>query len=303
MIQVDVDVDGPHRRTLRESISLPDGAGTIGTVSADALVDGDGDGTADRLDVTMGVDVAEAGEFHLSVDLAASDGTIVASAPASATLAPGAGALVASVDLAELRKAGYDGPYEVRNAVLTHGSEMDAVADRRTSLGSTGPADLDSLPIARLGLGDPVPQGVDEDGDGAFDLLEFTLTGWIPTAGDYYIEASLVGPAGERVETTSQIANLAAGRQALTLAFPSWVVQDHGTGQYTLTDLGITNIADVSNTALAPVATVEISADEWTRRCDIDTLTRHIGTGIDGGALVDDFECVVGTSLRDANDE
>ena len=99
--------------------------------NSDAGVDTNGNGLFDRLDLNIGVNVLSAGAYTWSASLFAANRTQVGYASGSGNLTAAANAILLSFDGTSIGRAGVDGPYAIRNLVVT-------AAGQTTQLGAAG---------------------------------------------------------------------------------------------------------------------------------------------------------------------
>lgn len=108
------------------------------TSVADAAVDETGDGTLERLDVTLGLDVTQEGRYRLAASLVSASGRTV-TAQRVLTLKAGAQAVALPFAPAVLGLLQEDGPYSRNDsAVVYEGDGTPVMADRRPSGGPSG---------------------------------------------------------------------------------------------------------------------------------------------------------------------
>lgn len=91
--------------------------------------------------------------------------------------------------------------------------------------------------------GDYDDQPEDEDGDGLYEVLNFTLDVNVFNAGDYLVSALLVSNTGQRISSASVGASLSSGSATLTLPFNGDEIRSAQiNGPYIVTDLQIIEI-------------------------------------------------------------
>jgi Tol biopolymer transport system component len=262
-VPVHVKIDGPRDRFLIAEAVLPDYSALLHPLSADTMVDTDGDGTSDALRLKFPVTASTADDYHLSVDLRAADGTHVTSAGGDASSVSGEGSINVDVPLEALFTARVDGPYEVTNALLTRGTDTRRKVVTAATLGTTQPYRLADVVPASVEVSRPMPSPTDWDGDGAFDELRFAATATVPAAGTYAVKATLVGPSGGTVGVFSEFTDLARGANAVTATFPASMVREHGSGKYQLVGLSVLAVDDARLAGISAPASVNVDVGEW----------------------------------------
>lgn len=272
---IHVFASGPINRVVSTGIVLPDHLGSLDGITGQALVDVDGDGVDDALDVDIAVTTSTPGEHNVSFDLE-TDGTMVAGAYGSGTLDVGQGTVTVRLWLDDLAAAGKQGPFQVVDALLTRDVDH-AWVDQVASLGT-----IDAVPLEVLGGGDlrvsrPAAVSIDTDNDGFFDLMRWEWLGWIPDAGDYIVSGTLLGPDGSRVESFEKIAGLDEGLVTLGHDFDGTVVGSTGNGRYSLIGLRLERAGDASVFADAPDGWTDVlMSSEWIGGTpNIQTLIRY----------------------------
>lgn len=186
---------------------------------ADAGVDSDGNGTLDKVVVTSDVTVQTAGQYQFGITLVASGGGKV-NASVLADLEEGAQQLSVSFTAQQLLALGADGPYEMRDAILTYqvGDEKLA-ADSRKSAGSTGPYSLSSFESPLKFTGQYAVLPFDTNDNGKFDLLEVRVRVHVPTFGIYQWGAELRDKSGVVIDSAQSAGTLDSGESWIILRF------------------------------------------------------------------------------------
>lgn len=113
----------------------------------------------------------------------------------------GAGQLVLRIPVPALLIDSLDGPFTLRDAVLSRGVTSRAIVARADNLGSTGPFTLAGLVPDEITVSRPTATVSDTNADGKLDRLRFTNTVYVPAAGAHSTEATLTGPSGGAVAT------------------------------------------------------------------------------------------------------
>jgi len=194
-----------------------------GAVS-DAGVDTNADGLFDFVRVSFGVTVDSAGTYDVLAELRSGAGAALR-AGARAGLATGAqtvGVLFAAADLRKFLAA--DGPWAIRDVRLVRvpsdPADGDLLADRVDDFGLTNAYTLAQLqrPVT-LVLPGITENGVDDDGDGLFDLLQVTFQVDTFRAGFYTWTGDLRAPDGTVLGVASSQGFLNAGVTPLGFSF------------------------------------------------------------------------------------
>ena len=199
-------------------------------------VDDNSDGLLDRILITSNLSVQRAGRYQFSLSLVASNGAVVKS-ESSADLLVGNSQLSVSFSAATILSLGVDGPYQIKDALLTFHSEPSVlVADSRSDVGATTAYALSSLDRpAFLFTGNNTAVGVDTNANGKFDILRIRAEVLALQAGSYEWSAALVDPAGVEIAFANSGRELAAGSNFIILDFDGNLIGQHGvSGPYTL---------------------------------------------------------------------
>lgn len=224
-----------HRTATAQLQIVPHNAQITGF--SDDAIDDNFDGLIDRVGIVTTAHISEAGTYTVSVRLRASNGHEI-QASVKQALASGDGSAEVKFAASDIeRDLGVDGPYqvaEVRYYELVSGDLLPA--DIRYDLGLTGPFTLSGLqhPSLRLnGVGQA--QGVDNNGNGLFDLLEITLGVSVDVGGSYDASVSLLDRNGHEIGFASGSVSLDTGEDTLTIDFDGSRIGQNGVGgPYTL---------------------------------------------------------------------
>lgn len=187
-------IDGPYHLTsvvLSEddgATSLPDDSaiGTYTTASyshdqfehdadqvtglvSDRGTGPDANGRFSGLDVTFGVDVANAGSYSWTGSLADASGNVLDSASGAATLGAGAGMITLSFAGTKIGDSHQDGPYHISNLMLFDGSGSSPVATGQAA--SSSYYSYRQFESTGLSLNPISPQSVDEQSPVTFKAV------------------------------------------------------------------------------------------------------------------------------------
>ncbi|NTW39998.1 MAG: hypothetical protein HGA44_08920, partial [Cellulomonadaceae bacterium] len=250
---VDVTLDGPVSREVTVGTVTTDGSAQILGATGDRLVDADGDGAADALEVDVAVRVSVPGGYELAADFVTRDGVVAFSAPGVTDLDAGEGAVTLRAPVAALIAGGWDGPYELMNGILIRTTEDRPWVATADAFGTVGAHPIASLPVDQLGLYSPT-LGLDD----ATTTLRLTARAAIVDAGTYRLSGSLTGSGGERVGEASIDVELGAGLTPVGLSLDAAGLP---AGTYTVSDLTIADVADPVDEAIAVPARVDLVAD------------------------------------------
>lgn len=246
---------GGLARDASTGVYLPNGAGHIGRVHNDTLVDTNHDGVADAIAIPVAVSTTQAGSYQLTVDLTSGTGAnapVVASGGGTATLPAGGGDITVTVPLSRLLATrAASGSFEVVHGALTQGTSGRTLIDQAADLGSTGSYNLDSYAPTMPVLSRPTAASLDTNNDGFYDTLRISAAANVATAGTYQLAGTLYAPNGVALTQIDQTTQLQPGRNPLTIDLDGTLIGATGPGTYQLRGLSITATADSSQTTTA----------------------------------------------------
>jgi len=251
-------------RFARTGAVLPTGTAQVGTVHNDSLVDTDGDGIADTLQLSIPVTTAQAGNYHLTVDLAVAGNTVV-SGTGSAPLGAGGGDIVVTIPLEGLLAGNApSGSFQVVRGTLTEGTDGRSLIARVTSMGTTASYNLDSYAPTAPVLSNLNGTGADTNQDGLLDTVHVTATASVPTAGQYTLAGTFIAPDGSVLQSVNRTLTLAAGRNLVGLDLDGSLIGATGSGVYQLSGVTLTAVANAYLQASAsPIPLGPFSAYQW----------------------------------------
>lgn len=192
---------GSDRLTAGADFDVVAPSARFAGTASDAGVDPNGDGLFDFVRVSFGVNVDSAGTYDVLAELRSGAGAVLR-AGARVGLATGAetvGVPFAAADLRQFLAA--DGPWQIRDVRLVRvpadPGAGDLLADRVDDFGLTNAYTLAQLqrPVT-LVLPGITENGVDNDGDGLFDLLQVSFQVDTRRAGFYTWTGDLRAPDG-----------------------------------------------------------------------------------------------------------
>ena len=215
---------GSDRLTAGADFEVVASSARFSGAVSDAGVDTNGDGLFDLVRVSFGVSVDAAGTYDVLAELRSGTG---AALRAGARVGLAAGALTVGVPFAaaDLRTfIAVDGPWQIRDVRLVRvpsdPADGDLLADRVLDFGLTNPYALAQLQrpvtLVRSGI---TENGVDNDGDGLFDLLHVSFQVDTLRAGFYTWTGDLRAPDGTALGVASNQGFLDAGVTALFFDF------------------------------------------------------------------------------------
>lgn len=196
---------------------------------SDSGIDDDADGLFDRLRINANLSVQKAGSYQFSVTLVASNGSTIKS-EAFANLATGSQQMSISFAAATVLELGVDGPYEIKDAVLTfdNGSEVQ-VADHRAIVGNTSAYSLSAFDRPPIFVTEnKTATGIDTNANGKYDLLRVRAEVLVRTAGDYEWSGTLTDAAGNEIAFASAEGLFTVGSNFITFDFDGSLIGQHG---------------------------------------------------------------------------
>ena len=198
------------------------------------------DGLYNNLVIEVGVNVSAIGDYALYAELLDSNGAVIDTASTSVNLAVGYHNVSLNFDGEEIFKNGIDGPY-ILNLVRLGENDGFAILplEEQTNVYTTeayGYREFQHSPISITGMGND--QGIDNDGNGLYNLLEINLNVEVDTAGYYQWTGQLIDSNGTVIDFTSNSGLLNAGSNFISFLFEGMSIGEHGVnGPYFLNDL------------------------------------------------------------------
>lgn len=223
---------------------------------AEQALDDTGDGLFDRLVIDTEVECLLAGEYDIVGRLTAPDGTVLAASNPASADGEGVKQVALTFDGAAIAAAELDGPYSLESAVVTDADGLPVVSGK--NLFATA-----AYAAAQFGQAEPpfieltgayISHAVDLDGDSLYDTLEVEVGVRPRLAGNVVIIASLEGPGGQAIQTTSglqPLGDLEAGLVKLTFEGRR-IFATLADGPLTLTDVLAYQTGDPDDSAFAP---------------------------------------------------
>lgn len=202
--------------------------------------DAEPDGVYNNLVVEVGVDIYATGDYALYAELSDCNGTVIDTASTNENLSVGHHTVNLNFDGKAIFKNGIDGPYSL---TLVRLGENDGFAilplEEQNNVYTTkeygyGEFQHSSISITKIGN----DQGIDNDGNGLYDILEINLYAEIDTAGYYQWTGQLVDSNGDVIDFTSNSGFLNAGSNFISFSFEGTSIGASGVnGPYFLNDL------------------------------------------------------------------
>ncbi|MCI5197123.1 MAG: hypothetical protein D3919_13040, partial [Candidatus Electrothrix sp. AW5] len=140
----------------------------------------------------------------------------------------------------DLRELGEDGPYNVSNVLLEYVDTDDSYRiDRIEDIGQTVPWSLSQFqrdPIELTGVVNSY--GIDNDGNGLFDLLTVNIGLDVTRSGNYQWSGRLIDSAGTELGFVAGAGYLNIGQNSIGLEFAGQPIGENGVdGPYQLNNL------------------------------------------------------------------
>lgn len=212
----------------------------------DASANDDANGLIDRVIITATVDVRQSGNYQFNVTLAASNGA-EAAASGVAVLPVGSQQISVSFPARELYGLNANGPYQIKNALLTFKDEQEnPVASFRELAGSTAAYQLSSIqPPSLYFPGEFWEYRQDKNGNGKYNTMVFQAKVMASTPGGYDWSGSLVDSLGITIERVNGAAILRSGSNYIDFVFDGFKIgQNAVDGPYSLQLVTISGAGD-----------------------------------------------------------
>lgn len=188
---------------------------------SDVGVDDNSNGAIDRVVVTANVNVQTAGRYQFGVSLEANNAAQIKASTIATLSAGGAQQVAVSFSATEVFGLGVNGPYVMKDAVLTYQDDPDTpVVDFRENAGNTSAYLLSSLDRGPLFFtGQNAATGVDTNGNSKFDILRIQAGVFASRTGFYQWSGRLVDPFGTEIDFFSSSGSLSVGNNTITFDF------------------------------------------------------------------------------------
>lgn len=215
------------------------GNSTISGPFSDTGVDTNANSLFDELQVDVGLNIDNAGDYTLYGELQDSSNNLLV-ASISANLGSGAQTLTLSFDGATLFNNGVDGPYDLVTVQLIEeqGTSL-VIVDSQTNAHTTtayGYTQFEHAPLTLTGLG--TDTGVDADADTDFDQLDITVEILVEVAATYNWSARLVDSNGTEIGFFAGSGALSQGLNNIDFSFDGTAIGANGVdGPYVVRDL------------------------------------------------------------------
>ncbi|MGB8957013.1 MAG: CARDB domain-containing protein [Tumebacillaceae bacterium] len=238
-IRVTADVNGVQRLAPAE-LAVGGQSATLTGTASDSVLDTNGDGTYEQLNVKVGVKVNQPGRYEVTAELADSEGRHIQTAAGTVDVqAAGDAQAAVSFDGKTIFEHGVNGPFVVKNISLSRqdGIQLGSMSNAI----NTGAYPYNKFQHARLYLdGNNSDQGVDFDGDGLYDVLRTNISVNSARSGTHWVTARLMTGDGQEVDWYEGYAYLQEGSNQVTLEFDGQKIRRSGySGPVTVTDLTI----------------------------------------------------------------
>jgi hypothetical protein len=227
------------RQAATQVTVVPPSSQLTGTVQ-DQGVDDNANQLFDRVVLSVGLTVVQAGEYRIFVHLtSAREQSLVRSA--TANLAVGVHTIPVNFEAAALRELGENGPYDIALVeVLFLGEGGGSLSDRLVDLGQTHAYRLTDFERPAIVLtGQTSDTGIDTGDPGTlFDLLEVKIGVDLLMGGSYQWSARLVDVNNTELDTAGNTGTLGVGVNMIALTFDGRKIGRNGLdGPYVVTDL------------------------------------------------------------------
>ena len=230
----------PFSRQILLGAPVTASASQLSGTYSDFGEDTDSDGLYNNLVIGIGVDISAIGEYVLYAELLDSNGAVIDTASTRENLSIGHHTVNLNFDGEEIFKNRIDGPY-ILNLIRLGEDNGFAILplEERTNVYTTeayGYRDFQHSAISVMKIGND--QGIDNDGNVLYDILEINLNVEVDTAGYYQWTGQLVDSNGAVIDFTSNSGLLNAGSNYISFSFEGASIGGHGVdGPYFLNDL------------------------------------------------------------------
>lgn len=234
---------------------------------ADHGEDTNGNGAYDLLVVDAQVEVTTAGSYSIEASLYDGNGTKIEDSVQTASLSGGTNTFQIEFNGSVIYENGVNGPYYVRYVALRESLYLDYVEDAfATSAYSYTQFEAPAVaPVELTGVYSDA--ATDTDGNGLYNHLDVNVEVLVQNSGSYDINARLMDSSGNEIGWASGSAHLVAGEpQSVQLRYDGAQIGENGVdGPFTLQDVYVYNVADVSQAASAyrPYATSAYLASQF----------------------------------------
>jgi len=214
----------------------------------DIGIDEDGNGLYDNIKIDFGVDIFESGEYRVEFDVTSFLGVELESAHDYVDLTTEDNVISVLVPVYNIRKMELNGPYKIKNLVITSygeseedgeikGEDEETIVDSRKEAFTTQAYNINDFEKPSRFTRVFNDYGIDEDENGLYDKLVINAEVDIQKSGDYYIEGSLY-KENHIAESGDFWSYLESGIQNIELEFKGYRIRkSQVNGPYELREL------------------------------------------------------------------
>ncbi len=232
---------GSFSRSDSTVVTVSSSATRMNSTFTDYGSDTDADGLFNYLITSVGIDVAEAGDYVVTGSLVDTNGKEIQRVSQIGYLSAGSQTLQLAFDGNAIYFNRVDGPYYLRDVYLAEStSDGPLPVDSQSTAYTTSYYAYTAFqrPLILL-TGNGSDFGYDEDGDGFYDWLYVGLETEVATSGSYNFNAQLIDRRGGTIVWSTGSAYL-SGTQDLWLVFDGSKIATHAiNGPYVVTDLSV----------------------------------------------------------------
>jgi len=205
----------------------------------DYLVDNDGDGYAELLDIDVGLTCAVPNTYTLEASLYDMSGIEIGHLVTSTLLATGQSTTTLAFNGRLIRSNGVDGPYTLGDLMLRD-AEGEIVDQRDSAYQTAAYSATQFLAPGAVLAGSYTDYGLDTDGDGLYNYLAIDVNLDVTEAGIYQFDGMIVGTVPYTFPWASDRRILSTGVQTVTLRFDGKAIRDSQVeGRFSLAHIGV----------------------------------------------------------------
>ncbi len=215
----------------------------------ESTADPNGNGLFDELDINVGVDVLQAGDFELTAVLRDLADSVITTATYStiihnqSPLPIGNHSLQLQFDGRDISRHGEDGPYKLTNVTLVDLADNSIQVDYQQNPYTTASYSASNFerPIFSL-TGNITETPLDTTGNGKYDILSISLELDVAVSGFYNFNAQMTDTTGNNIVWAINSKNMNVGLNTVVLEFDGLKINEAGlNGPYNITNLSLYN--------------------------------------------------------------
>jgi len=240
-----IAIRGNLRRVDQATLSIAAQTAQFQGVTSETIIDADGDGLYDALNLGIGLTTSTNGHFEIMGTLVDGTGQPITSGYYATRLAgvdpltAGNHTIVLSFNGEAIRKSAKNGPYTLTNLRISDQTDGSFEVDWDTNVYTTGAYQARQFEGPLFNVTGGSESVTDTNGNGLYDWLNIQLNLDVAFPGEYHWSGRLLDPNGVEIGWADGTGWL-DGQTPMTFSFPgSRIRSKGGDGRYSLSDVSV----------------------------------------------------------------